>query len=171
MNERELLARHLGDRGLRVTSQRLAVLGAIRAQRGHPNVAAVLRGVRRRLGGISTQAVYNILNDLAAVGLVRRIEPAGSPALYEGRVEDNHHHLVCRGCGAVTDIACVVGHAPCLTPSATQGYIVDEAEVTFWGLCGGCRKAGRRRSRRLHRAPSGGLTTSRVRRKVRIDLE
>ena len=88
---------------------------------------------------MSTQAVYDSLHALTAAGLLRRIEPAGSPARYETRVGDNHHHLVCRACGEVTDIDCVVGEAPCLAPSQAHGYTVDEAEVVFWGICPSCK--------------------------------
>lgn len=86
----------------------------------------------------SIQSVYNALNDFVAAGLVRRIEPAGSPGLYEVRVDDNHHHLICTGCGAVNDVDCAVGHTPCLTPAETLGFVVNVAEVTYWGLCAQC---------------------------------
>ncbi len=91
--------------------------------------------VRADLGKVSTQAVYDVLKACVSAGLVRRIEPAGSAALFETRIGDNHHHLVCRRCGAVTDVDCTVGHAPCLEPSQTAGFVVDEAEIVFWGLC------------------------------------
>jgi len=125
--------------GLRVTAPRLAVLASVREQ-GHANVEEVVRAARLRLGAVSTQAVYDVLRAFEEAGLVRRIEPAGSPARYEGRVGDNHHHLVCRRCGAVTDVDCVVGHAPCLEPASDAGFLVDEAEVTFWGICPACRQ-------------------------------
>jgi Fur family ferric uptake transcriptional regulator len=93
---------------------------------------------RERLGSLSTQAVYDILRAFTEAGLVRRIEPAGSPALYETRVGDNHHHVVCRVCGTVGDVDCAVGERPCLTPSDAHGFVLDEAEITFWGLCPAC---------------------------------
>jgi len=125
---------------VRVTATRLAAYDSLL---GHPHAGAdtVARLMRARLGAVSTQAVYNVLAGLTAAGLVRRIEPAGSPALYEVRVQDNHHHVVCRRCAATVDVDCAVGSAPCLHASATQGYLVDEAEVTFWGLCPACRPA------------------------------
>jgi Fur family transcriptional regulator, stress-responsive regulator len=97
--------------------------------------------VRGRLDSVSTQAIYDVLSALARAGLARRIEPAGSPALYEHRVGDNHHHVVCRVCSAIADVDCVVGEAPCLEPTASHGFVVDEAEVTFWGLCPACQGA------------------------------
>lgn len=139
-----VLAQRLRDRGLRLTSQRLAVLAAIEAHPDHPDAATIARAARAQSGSISTQAVYNVLDDLTQAGLIRRIEPAGSPARYETRVADNHHHIVCRSCAATIDVDCVVGHAPCLKPSSRHGFQVDEAEVTFWGICGACR--GQRRA-------------------------
>ena len=123
--------------GLRVTGVRLAVL---RALDGHEHSTAddVVRAVRADLGTVSVQAVYDSLNTLSATGILRRMEPAGHPARYERRVGDNHHHIVCRGCGVVADVDCAVGHAPCLTPGDTHGFAVDLAEVTFWGLCPAC---------------------------------
>lgn len=135
----ETLAQRLRDHGLRRTSQRLAILAAIEAHPDHPDVATIARAARARAGSISIQAVYNVLDDLTRVGIIRRIEPAGSPTRYETRVGDNHHHVVCRSCAATIDVACVVGHSPCLTPSSRHGFVVDEAEVTFWGLCRACR--------------------------------
>jgi Fe2+ or Zn2+ uptake regulation protein len=128
----------LRSAGLRVTAARLAILDAVRSG-DHLDAEHIAGGVRSRLGRVSTQAVYDALRALTAAGLLRRIEPAGSPARYEVRVGDNHHHLVCRGCGEVTDIDCVVGRAPCLEPSDTHGYAIDEAEVVFWGVCPSCR--------------------------------
>jgi Fur family ferric uptake transcriptional regulator len=125
--------------GLRVTRQRTAVLRAL-GSAPHADADAVANRVRGELGTVSVQAVYDVLHALERAGLIRRIEPAGSPALYELRVGDNHHHLVCRGCGRTTDVACVVGAAPCLVPGGSHGYLVDEAEVTFWGVCPGCRE-------------------------------
>jgi Fur family transcriptional regulator, stress-responsive regulator len=127
----------LRDHGLRVTRPRIAVLEVL-AEGGHFEVDEIANRVRGRLETVSMQAVYDVLGALARVGLARRIEPAGSPALYERRVGDNHHHVVCRGCGAVGDVDCSVGEAPCLEPSNTHGFVIDEAEVTFWGLCPTC---------------------------------
>ncbi|KAB1924348.1 Fur family transcriptional regulator [Micromonospora arida] len=128
----------LRSRGLRVTRPRLAVLDVL-AGGGHLEVDEITRRVRERLDSVSTQAVYDVLGALSRAGLSRRIEPAGSPARYEARVGDNHHHVVCRGCGEIADIDCAVGSAPCLEPNSAHGFEVDEAEVTFWGLCPGCR--------------------------------
>jgi Fur family ferric uptake transcriptional regulator len=109
----------------------------------HPHSTAddITSHVRGALGSVSTQAVYDVLRACVSAGLVRRIEPAGSSALYETRTGDNHHHLVCRVCGTVTDVDCVIGEAPCLDPSDLAGFDVDEAEVVFWGTCGDCRAA------------------------------
>jgi Fur family ferric uptake transcriptional regulator len=128
----------LRDRGLRVTRPRLAVL-EILAEGGHLEVDDIATRVRARLDSVSTQAVYDVLGALARAGLARRIEPAGSPARYEARSGDNHHHVVCRGCGDIADIDCTVGRAPCLDPNTAVGYEIDEAEVTFWGLCPKCQ--------------------------------
>jgi Fur family ferric uptake transcriptional regulator len=130
-------ADELRGAGLRVTAARVAMLETVRAG-DHLGVEAVAAGVRERVGHISLQAVYEALHALAAAGLIRRIEPPGSPTLYEGRVGDNHHHLVCRSCGAVADVDCAVGHAPCLTASDDRGFAIDEAEVIYWGLCPAC---------------------------------
>lgn len=105
----------------------------------HADTETVIAAVRARLGSVSPQAVYNVLGALVEKGLVRRIQPASSPALYEVRVGDNHHHVVCRRCLATIDVDCVVGRRPCLTPSEAHGYLLDEAEVTFWGLCPACQ--------------------------------
>lgn len=126
--------------GLRVTAPRLAVLAAVR-EGGHLAVEAIALRARRRLGAVSTQAVYDVLKVLSEAGLVRRIEPPGSPARFESRVGDNHHHLICRSCGGVSDVDCAVGHAPCLEPSSAAGYTIDEAEVIYWGLCPACAGA------------------------------
>jgi Fur family ferric uptake transcriptional regulator len=138
----EQLADSLRDHGLRATTTRVAVLRAVGELEGHPDTDTIAGRVRETLGTISTQAVYDGLHAMTRVGLLRRIEPAGSPARYETRVGDNHHHLVCRSCGAAHDIDCVVGAAPCLTPGATADFIIDEAEVTFWGVCPDCQAAG-----------------------------
>jgi Fur family ferric uptake transcriptional regulator len=123
--------------GLRVTAPRLAALDWLA---GHPHATAeqVADGVRRRLGSVSTQAIYDVLHACTQTGLLRRIEPAGHPARYETRTWDNHHHLVCRMCGRTEDVDCVIGEAPCLEPGATAGFMIDEAEVVFWGLCPNC---------------------------------
>jgi len=110
-------------------------------QRPHADTDTVMRLVRAELGSVSPQAIYNVLAALVETGLVRRIEPAGSPALHELRVADNHHHVVCRRCGATADVDCVVNRRPCLTPSEAHGYLLDEAEVTFWGLCPSCQES------------------------------
>jgi Fur family transcriptional regulator, stress-responsive regulator len=124
--------------GLRVTAPRRAVLDVL-DEGGHLGVDEIAERVRERLGSVSTQAVYDVLGALVLAGLARRIEPAGSPALFEARVGDNHHHVVCRGCGEIADVDCAVGEAPCLDPSQAHGYELDEAEVTFWGLCPACQ--------------------------------
>lgn len=124
--------------GLRCTAQRIAVLDVLRAKRSHRRADEVAVVVRQRLGGVSTQGIYDALSALVRVGLARRIEPAGSAALYEARVGDNHHHLVCRRCGAVVDVDCAIGAPVCVEPSDTRGFLIDEAEVTFWGLCPEC---------------------------------
>ena len=123
--------------GLRVTAARVALLDAVR-EGDHLGVEAITAGVRDRVGHVSLQAVYEALHALTAAGLVRRIEPAGSPALFERRVGDNHHHIVCRSCGVVADVDCAVGEAPCLTASDDHGFSIDEAEVVYWGLCPDC---------------------------------
>ena len=129
--------------GLRVTRPRLAVLDVLDEagrRREHLPVSDIAEGARERLGVVSTQAVYDCLEVLGSAGLVRRVETAGSPARYESRADDNHHHLVCRGCGYTADVDCVVGSAPCLTPSDSHGFVLDEAEVVFWGLCPSCAR-------------------------------
>lgn len=140
MPDREGARQLLLTAGLRITAARLAVLQAIPAQ-AHLDADEVTRAVRASLGTVSVQAIYDVLRALTGAGLLRRIEPAGKPALYEIRVADNHHHLVCRSCGAVVDVDCVIGNAPCLSPSDDAGFAVDEAEVTFWGLCPTCQPA------------------------------
>ena len=130
-------AEELRGAGLRVTAARVALLETVRDGE-HLEVEAIAARVRDRVGHISTQAVYEALHALTGAGLIRRIEPAGSPARFEGRVGDNHHHLVCRSCGVVADVDCAVGEAPCLTASDNQGFFIDEAEVVYWGLCPGC---------------------------------
>jgi Fur family ferric uptake transcriptional regulator len=124
--------------GMRVTAPRVAVLSEVRAGQ-HVTADQVAAGVRARVGPISTQAVYDVLAALTRAALLRRIEPAGSPTRYETRVADNHHHVVCRGCSAIADVDCVVGESPCLSPPDAAGFVVDEAEITFWGLCPTCQ--------------------------------
>jgi len=138
------VAAHLRSNGLRVTAGRLAVYAAV-AETGHRDTEAIATAARDELGALSTQAVYGALQTFTALGLLRRIEPAGSPARYETRVADNHHHVVCRLCSAIADVDCEVGVAPCLHASADHGFVVDEAEVTFWGLCPACQKTTRTR--------------------------
>ena len=123
--------------GLRVTAARVALLEAVR-DGDHLGVEALASGVRDRVGHVSLQAVYGALHALTAAGLIRRIEPAGSPARFEGRIGDNHHHVVCRSCGVVADVDCAVGGTPCLTASDDHGFALDEAEVVYWGLCPRC---------------------------------
>ena len=123
--------------GLRVTQPRLAVLDAVRAQ-PHLDTRALIAAARARLGSVSHQAVYDVLRALVTAGLVRSIEPQGLEARYEARVGDNHHHVVCRDCGAIADVDCTTGAAPCMTPSADAGFVIDEAEVVFWGRCPSC---------------------------------
>ena len=122
---------------LRVTRPRLAVLSVLH-DRPHVDTETVISAVRRELGTVSHQAIYDVLRALTDARLVRRIQPAGAIARYEVRVGDNHHHLVCRSCGAIADVDCAVGHAPCLTADDDHGFVVDEAEVVYWGICPGC---------------------------------
>lgn len=127
----------LRDASLRVTAPRVAVLTTVH-ELPHADADAIATAVRTKLGSVSTQAIYDVLAALTRAALIRRIEPAGSPARYEARVGDNHHHMVCRSCGSIHDVDCAVGHAPCLTAQETHGFTVDEAEVTYWGLCPDC---------------------------------
>jgi Fur family transcriptional regulator, stress-responsive regulator len=133
-------AEELRGAGLRVTAARVALLEIVRAG-DHLGVEAIASGVRDRIGHISLQAVYDALHALTGAGLLRRIEPAGGQPRFERRVGDNHHHIVCRSCGAVADVDCAVGEAPCLTPSDERGFSIDEAEVIYWGLCPDCSAA------------------------------
>lgn len=128
--------------GLRVTPPRVAVLKAVHAL-PHADTNSIIGGVRRELPEVSHQAVYDSLQVLTAAGLVRRIQPARSPARYDSRVGDNHHHVVCRSCGVIEDVDCAVGEAPCLTASDDRGFQIDEAEIIYWGLCAACSAAGR----------------------------
>jgi Fur family transcriptional regulator, stress-responsive regulator len=134
------IADELRGAGLRVTAARVALLESVR-NGDHLDVEAIASRVRDRVGHVSLQAVYEALHALTAAGLIRRIEPAGSPARYEGRVMDNHHHVVCRSCGVVADVDCATGEAPCLTASDDHGFSIDEAEVVYWGLCPDCSTA------------------------------
>ena len=125
--------------GLRVTAPRLAVFAAVLGEGQHRDADAIADAAREKLGALSTQAVYDNLHILEDAGLVRRIQPSGHPARYEARVGDNHHHIVCRRCGLTADVDCAIGAAPCLEPSADHGFLVQEAEVIFWGLCPQCQ--------------------------------
>lgn len=127
----------LRDAALRVTAPRLAVLNAVH-DNPHSDTDTIVGQVRATLGAVSQQAVYDVLRALTVAGLLRRIQPTGSVARYETRVADNHHHLVCRSCGAITDVDCATGAAPCLTAADRHGFTIDEAEVIYWGLCPDC---------------------------------
>jgi Fe2+ or Zn2+ uptake regulation protein len=129
--------RMLREAALRVTRPRVAVLSAV-YDHPHADTDSILAAVRTDLGAVSHQAVYDVLRALTHAGLVRRIEPSGSVARYESRVADNHHHVVCRTCGAISDVDCAVGITPCLTASNDHGYAIDEAEVVYWGQCPSC---------------------------------
>jgi Fur family transcriptional regulator, stress-responsive regulator len=142
----------LRQRGIQVTAQRLAVLRAVSSE-PHITADAVAEAVRGEIGAISLQSVYDALSVLVTEGLIRRIQPAGSPARFEDRVGDNHHHLICRVCGRVMDVDCAIGKAPCLTAHDDNGYQIDEAEVAYWGRCPDCQgksrvasRSGRRRA-------------------------
>ncbi len=139
MSDEAALTAAVRHAGLRVTGPRLAVLNEVWTH-PHADVDTITVAAREKLGSVSTQAVYDVLRALTEADLVRRIEPAGSPARYEARVGDNHHHIVCRRCGAIADVDCAVGERPCLEASDTQGFVIDEAEVTYWGLCPDCAK-------------------------------
>jgi Fe2+ or Zn2+ uptake regulation protein len=127
----------LRESALRVTRPRIAVLSAVR-DHPHADTHSIIGAVRKDLGEVSHQTVYDALRALTAAGLLRQIQPSGSVARYESRIADNHHHIVCRSCGAMADVDCAVGATPCLTPSADHGYTIDEAEVIYWGLCPSC---------------------------------
>ena len=131
--------------GVQVTAQRLAVLRAV-SERPHRTAGEVEAVVRAEIGAVSLQAVYDALGTLAEKGIIRRIQPAGSPARYEGRVGDNHHHLICRSCGRMVDVDCAVGDPPCLTAVDDSGYEIDEAEVIYWGRCPECLAASGRQT-------------------------
>ena len=134
------LERMLRGASLRVTRPRVAVLAAVH-DHPHADTTSIIGLVREDLGDVSHQTVYDVLGALTDAGLVRRIHPPGSVARYESRVGDNHHHLVCRSCGAIADVDCAVGSAPCLTAADDHGFAIDEAEVIYWGLCPGCSTA------------------------------
>jgi Fur family ferric uptake transcriptional regulator len=131
------LERTLRQAALRVTRPRVAVLNAVHAH-PHADTASIIDTVRAALGDVSHQAVYDVLRALTAAGLLRRIQPSGSVARYESRIGDNHHHAVCRSCGAIADVDCAVGDTPCLTASNDRGFLIDEAEVVYLGLCPDC---------------------------------
>ena len=133
----------LREHGIQVTAQRLAVLGAV-SRRPHSTADTIAEDVRAEIGAISRQAVYDTLNMLVEKGLLRRIQPAGSPARYEDRVGDNHHHAICRGCGRTVDVGCTVGETAQLTAADDSGFQIDEAEVIFWGTCPDCLDQTRR---------------------------
>jgi Fur family ferric uptake transcriptional regulator len=135
-------AKTLREHGVQVTAQRLAVLRAV-SRCPHSTADVVTEDVRAEIGAISRQAVYDALGILAERGIIRRIQPAGSPALYEDRVGDNHHHLICRTCGKTVDVDCAVGETPCLTAADDSDYEIDEAEVIYWGTCPQCLAANR----------------------------
>lgn len=145
------------EHGIQVTAQRLAVLKAV-STRPHCTADVIAEDVRQEIGAISRQAVYDALAVFAESGLIRRIQPAGSAALYEDRVGDNHHHLICRQCGKTADVDCAVGAAPCLTAANSAGYEIDEAEVIYWGICPECLSARNAAGDRLTAAPSTPLT-------------
>jgi Fe2+ or Zn2+ uptake regulation protein len=130
----------LREAGLRVTQQRVAVLDAVR-RLPHADTDSLITAVREETGDISHQAVYDVLKVLTGARLVRKIQPLGHIARYEGRVGDNHHHVVCRGCGAIADVDCAAGETPCLTASDAGGFVIDEAEVIYWGTCPDCSAA------------------------------
>jgi len=132
--------------GLRTTRPRVAVLEEVQAH-PHADVDTIARGARNRLGSVSKQAVYDVLRTLTAVGLVRRLEPAGSPARFEAQTGDNHHHRVCRVCAAIFDVPCLAGRTPCLRAEEDAGFVTEEAEVILWGVCSGCRPCPRAKER------------------------
>jgi Fur family transcriptional regulator, stress-responsive regulator len=156
------IERLLRERGVQVTAQRLALMRAV-AARPHSTADELADEVRGVLGAISRQAVYDSLAVLVDRKLVRRIQPSGSPALYEDRVGDNHHHLICRGCSAVFDVDCAVGRAPCLTADDDHGFTIDEAEVIHWGYCPTCRKASAGKARAAARSGAPEISRTKAR--------
>ena len=151
MDGHRLLRQH----GLQVTAQRLAVLRAVSAA-SHATAPDIEQAVRSQIGAVSRQAVYDALGALVGTGVLRRIQPSGSPGRYEARTGDNHHHLICRACDRTVDVDCAVGYRPCLTPSDTAGYEVDEAEVIFWGRCPQCATADVAPADEPNRRPEAG---------------
>ena len=137
MSSTSEFAEQLRKADLRVTRPRVAVLEAVHS-RPHADTDTIFTAVRTELPEVSRQAMYDVLNALTDAGLVRRIQPSGSVARYESRVNDNHHHVVCRSCGTIADVDCAVGDAPCLTAASDHGFVLDEAEVIYWGLCPDC---------------------------------
>jgi Fur family ferric uptake transcriptional regulator len=135
-----------------VTALRVTILDLLDTM-GHASAGSLLVAARSRLGAVSLQGLYDCLRVMEGASLVRRIHPAGCPALYERRVRDNHHHLVCRGCQAVTDVECTVGHAPCLRPASAAGYLVDQSEVIYWGTCAECQPGSAPGKPRASKAP------------------
>ncbi len=148
----------LHQHGLQVTAQRLAVWRAV-SRWPHATADEIEEVVRSEIGTVSHQAVYDALAALTEKHLIRRIQPARSPARYEDRVDDNHHHLVCRSCGRVVDVNCAVGSSPCLHPADDHGFIVDEAEVVYWGLCPTCQQGSQPRQApdQIHQTPEEGM--------------
>ena len=157
-------ANYLRQHGIQATAQRLAVLRAV-ARQPHISAEGVAKRAQLEIGAISRQAVYDALGILVEKGLIRRIQPIGSPAIYEDRINDNHHHLICRQCGRVVDVDCAVGSAPCLTADDDMGYDIDEAEVAYWGRCPECRVDSdavarlRPSNRELHDSPRSASQT------------
>jgi Fur family transcriptional regulator, stress-responsive regulator len=143
----------LRERGVQVTAQRLAVLRAV-SDRPHRTAAEIATAVRSEIGAISLQAVYDALATLSEKRIIRQIQPARSPARYEDRVEDNHHHLICRTCGRMIDVDCALGETPCLTAAQDFGYEIDEAEVIYWGRCPECAAASARTNDRQNQTVS-----------------
>lgn len=138
-SDENTMAEQLRSAGLRVTSPRLAVLAAVQGIGHHRDVLEIVEIARKRLGALSVQSVYDNLDVLVESGLVHRIQLSGQPARYEVRVGDNHHHIVCRRCGVTADVDCAVGNAPCLEPSNNPGFLVEKAEVIYWGICPQCQ--------------------------------
>jgi Fur family transcriptional regulator, stress-responsive regulator len=143
---------------LRVTRPRQAVLSAVH-DHPHADTHSIIEAVRQDLGDVSHQAVYDVLQALTATGLIRRIQPSGSVSRYEARVGDNHHHVVCRSCGAIADVDCAAGYTPCLTASDDSGYVIDEAEVVYWGRCSVCTEATTETTNHQQETTSGRLAT------------
>lgn len=156
----------LREHGLQVTAQRMAIMRAVSA-RSHATADELIDEVRAVIGTISRQAVYGTLGILVEKNLIRRIQPAGSPARYEDRVGDNHHHLICRGCGTTFDIDCALGEAPCLVADDDHDFEIDEAEVIFWGRCPACQEANQEAARQMAREASAAETAGNERARPR----